>query len=250
MTLALYLPRSSPLHRLHPLAKTVGLAALFLAAFVSDSVVRAALLFVLVGALIRLGDVQANAYRLRWLLGLVFFMTWLVWSLFLRTEGPWVEFGPLHPSAESVRLGLAMALRILTFFTLGLLFLSTTRMEEFAYALRTLGVPAKVAFTFTLAFRLVPAFVEAALTVVDAQRCRGFDPAEGRWWQRLRNYALVIVPVFVGALRRADGMAMALEGRGFQRRGPRTSYLRYPWRAADTGAILVALTVVTTWAVW
>lgn len=247
MRLALYVPGAGPVYRLHPLAKVVGLVTLFVAAFVAGTASRGALLLAVVAGVVWLAGVQANAYRLRWLFALVFGMTWLVWALFLRAEGAWVELGPFHPSAESVRMGLVMALRVLTFFALGLLFLSTTRMEEFAYALRALGVPSKMAFTFTLAFRLVPLFVDAALTVVDAQRCRGFDFHQGRWWQRLRNYAVVIVPVFVGALRRADGMAMALEVRGFQRRGRRTSFQRYSWRRADTVVVGSCAAALALW---
>ena len=98
------------------------------------------------------------------------------------------------------------------------LFLSVTRIEEFAYALTRLGLPYKVGFTMTMAFRLVPVFVDAAATVVQAQRCRGLDFERGRLWQRMRRYVPVIVPVFMGALRRADQMAMALDARGFQAR--------------------------------
>ena len=77
-------------------------------------------------------------------------------------------------------------------------------------------MPYKLGFTMTLAFRLVPVFLDAAVTVVQAQRCRGFNFDEGNLVQRARRYVPVIVPVFMGALRRADGMAMALEARGFQ----------------------------------
>jgi energy-coupling factor transport system permease protein len=49
----------------------------------------------------------------------------------------------------------------------------------------------------------------------------------------------VIVPVFMGALRRADGMAMALEARGFQSQRPRTAFEHYRFGALDAGALLL-----------
>lgn len=250
MRLTLYLPHHSPVHDLHPVAKVAGLVALLIAAFFTETPARGLSLWVAIGALILLGKAHANLYRLRWLLALVFFMTWLVWALFLRTETAGWELGPLHPSLGSVSLGLAMAMRIAGFFALGILFLSTTRIEEFAFALRRVGVPSKVAFTFTLAFRLVPLFLDAAFTTLDAQRCRGLEITQGRWYQRARRYAVVIVPIFVGALRRADAMAMALEARGFQRRGTRTSYLRYRWRRKDTLCTLAAMGFTVVWILW
>jgi len=50
----------------------------------------------------------------------------------------------------------------------------------------------------------------------------------------------VIVPVFVGALRRADRMAMALELRGFNSARPRTTYLRARATPRDAIAALAA----------
>ena len=136
-----------------------------------------------------------------------------------------------------------MAVKLTTFLAVGTLFLSTTKVEEFAYALTRFGVPYKLGFTLTLAFRLVPAFVESGFTVVQAQRCRGFNFDEGGLLERVRRYVPVIVPVFIGALRRADNMAMALEARGFQRQNPRTSYQRYVFGNRDAVALVILLSV-------
>jgi energy-coupling factor transport system permease protein len=134
---------------------------------------------------------------------------------------------------------------------MGLLFLTTTRIEEVADGLRRLGVPYLVGFTLTLAFRLVPVFFESAVTIVQAQRCRGLDLRRGGWITRLRHTAPVIVPVFIGALRRADRMAMALELRGFNSGRPRT---RYPRPAPGFGdavtLLLVGATVMVYLSLW
>src|SRR5262249_2262453 len=111
--------------------------------------------------------------------------------------------------------------------------------------------PYKLGFTMTLAFRLVPVFLESAATVVQAQRCRGFNFDEGSLWQRMRRYVPVIVPVFMGALRRADGMAMALEARGFQAQRARTAYEQYHFGGTDAAALLLAVVVAVLYvALW
>jgi hypothetical protein len=71
------------------------------------------------------------------------------------------------------------AIRLDTFLAVGILLLSTTRVEEVAYALGRVGMPYKAGFTLTLAFRLVPVFFDAALAVVEAQRCRGLEVSRG-----------------------------------------------------------------------
>ena len=63
-----------------------------------------------------------------------------------------------------------------------MLFLSTTKVEEFTAGLARLGVPYRVGFAITLSFRLVPLFIDSALTVVQAQNLRGYDSiAAVRW---------------------------------------------------------------------
>ncbi|MCX8073950.1 MAG: energy-coupling factor transporter transmembrane protein EcfT [Candidatus Binatia bacterium] len=249
MNLSLYIPSTSALHRLHPVAKMFGVLCFFIAAFVAERPAQSIPLGAFVLGLFWAGGVGANAWRFRWFLALVFAMTFVVWTLFFNSAQPWFSFGPVHPGPDGAVFALAMACKLTTFFLCGLLFLSTTRVEEFADALRMVGVPAKLGFTFTLAFRLVPVFVDAAVSVVQAQRCRGFDFDRGSWLQRIARYVPVIVPVFIGALRRADLMAMALEARGFQRRGPRTSFRTYDfgWREIVALAVSVVLAALWLW---
>jgi hypothetical protein len=136
-----------------------------------------------------------------------------------------------------------MGLKLGTFFVCGLVFLATTRVEELARALRTLRVPYHFGFTLTLAVRLVPVFFNAAVAVHEAQRCRGLDVERGSLRVRTGHYARLIVPVFLGALRRADHMAMALETRGFNAGRRRTVYPAPPFRPTD--ALALAAAVVT-----
>ena len=109
-------------------------------------------------------------------------MTLLIWTLFYGPDGapPLFALGADHASAAR-RRGSHSAWRSSSTSSSasGILFLSVTRIEEFAYALTRLGMPYKVGFTMTLAFRLVPVFVDAAATVVQAQRCRGLDFERG-----------------------------------------------------------------------
>lgn len=228
MTLSLYVPAPSPLHRLHPVTKLAGLLAFIAAAFVVDRpLVLAPLAGAVLALLVPAGGLP-NVRRLRLMFVLVFAFTVAVWSFFYH--------GGFGLTRAGFLFGLSTAIRLDTFLAAGILFLTTTRVEEVAYALGRLRVPYKVGFTLMLSFRLVPVFFDAALAVVQAQRCRGLEFGRGGLVVRLRRYVPVIVPVLIGALRRADRMAMALELRGFNSGRPRTTYLR----ARATGADVVA----------
>jgi energy-coupling factor transport system permease protein len=241
----LFLDRDTWVHRLHPSVRLLGMITVFVAAFVVDRVLWQLPLVLPLLWLLWWTDAWRNVWRLRVPFVLVFVMTALIWTVFYGPDGrpPLFAWGPLLVSHTAPWFAVGMAVKLELFLGAGILFLSTTRIEDFAYALTRLGMPYTVGFTMTMAFRLVPVFVDAATTVVQAQRCRGLDFERGGLWQRVRRYVPIMVPVFMGALRRADQMAMALDGRGFQRAARRTALDEHPVRASDVvaGVVLVAL---------
>ena len=241
MRLYLYLDRRTPLHELNPTVKVLGMLCFFVAAFVTERPLLLLPLGLGILALLRWARALGNVRRLRVLFVMVFVMTLIIWSVFYGRGTPLLTLGPIAISAAALQFAFGMALKLALFLAVGVLFLSTTKVEEFAYALTRVGVPYKLGFTMTLAFRLVPMFIEAAFTVVQAQRSRGFNFDEGNLLQRMRRYVPVLVPVFMGALRRADGMAMALEARGFQSLQPRTTFDQYRFDHRDIIALAVAM---------
>jgi len=251
MTLSLYTAADTPIHRLHPVVKLLAMLGLFTTVFVTDAPQLLGPILVGAFAAAAWGKSLSAFWRLRTLFALVFVMTFVVWSLFFRGGAPLVHWGPIHISSLGLTFALGMGLKLVGFLTIGVLFLATTKVEEFAYALTRVGVPFKLGFTMTLSFRLVPAFLDATMTVVQAQRCRGFNFDEGNIVQRIRRYVPVIVPVFIGALRRADGMAMALEARGFQSGLPRSALEEYRFRGRDgLGLVLVVGITALYVALW
>src|SRR5262249_16906491 len=180
MPLPLYVPARTVLHRLHPVTKIGLLGAFVVAAFVVDRPLVLVPLGGAIAGLLVLAHAGANVRRLRAMFVLVFVFTLVVWT--------WFFTGFFRPSYAGFLYGLATASRLDAFLAAGLLFLSITRVEEVAYALGRLGVPYAVGFTLTLAFRLVPAFFDAAASVVQAQRCRGLELASGSVVTRLRRY--------------------------------------------------------------
>jgi energy-coupling factor transport system permease protein len=241
--LTLYRPLATRVHRLHPVTKLGGLGAFIVATFVVDQPAYLLPLSVGVAALLATAGGLPNARRLWPLFVLVFVFSVGVWTLFYG--------GALAPSWAGWQFGLSTAIRLDTFLAAGILFLTTTRVEELAYALGRLGVPYTVGFTLTLAFRLVPVFFDAAIDVVQAQRCRGLGFEGGGLVARLRRFVPVVVPVLIGALRRADRMAMALELRGFNSERPRTTFLRARVARGDAvAAVLASCTVALYLTLW
>jgi energy-coupling factor transport system permease protein len=89
----------------------------------------------------------------------------------------------------------------------------------------------------------VPAILDRAGDITDAQRARGLD-TEGSLWRRLRGLIPLIGPVLLGSIGDVEERAMALEARGFSRPGRRSLLWAPADRAAERAARwLMVLTV-------
>jgi energy-coupling factor transport system permease protein len=245
MRLSVYLDHDTALHRLHPQVKLGILGATFASVYGVDQPMMVLPVTATLALLLVAGGAVANVRRFAPMFIGVPIATFVVWSLFYgRAPG---AAGVLpRPRAEAMEFAAGMALKLESFLGASVLFLSITRVEEFTDALRGLGLPYRMSFAIALAFRLVPLFLTSALSVVAAQRARGLDFSRGGLLARLGRYMPVVVPVFMGALRRAEAMAMALESRGFGRQTPRSTFARSRFGvrdlcAATTLAVVVAV---------
>jgi energy-coupling factor transport system permease protein len=178
------------------------------------------------------GRCAVNLWRVRVVLLLLCVFGAALWPLFVREGAPVLSLGAFFLTAEGILYGAALGIRLAAMVMAGVVFISTTSIEEFAAGLRRLGLPFPVSFAFSTAFRLVPTFLGSAASVVQAQRSRGLDLESGGPVARLRRHLPLLVPIFVNAVRSSDLLAMALESRGFGRR-ERSEYLQLRLRPAD-----------------
>lgn len=248
----LFIPADTPLHRLHPVVKVLGLVALFVPALAFNH--PAWVGGVLVVALLLLASAHGlpNLQRLWGFVLLLFVMSTLLWTFFLRgLEEPEVllVLGPIQVASEAALYGLAMGCRISALLILGLVFVTSTQPEDFTYGLRRLGVPATMSIALTLSFRLLPGFVSTVQTVTDAQRARGLKLDTGGLITRMRRYVSLAAPVFGYALRQADDMSRALEARGLMAASRRVELREFSFDAGDVAALIIAL-VLAAGCIW
>ncbi len=243
MPIYLYIERTGVLHRLHPTVKVFALFVMFWSVYWVDHPLALLPLGLLMLAAAQSAGAWPNFYRLRWLFIMVILFTTLAWMIFYRRGPALVDLKIIHLSRASLLFGFGRGLKLAELLATSVLFLSTTKIEELAVGLSTLGVPYRAGFAITLAFRLAPLFMDSAVTVYQAQSLRGYDFNRGGPLERIRRYVPVIIPVFMGALRKANAMAMALEARGFGRISRPTSFIEYPLAARDLAAAILLLAI-------
>ena len=236
MPIYLYIDHRSFIHRLHPTVKVFALFIMFWSVYWVDNPVALMPIGILMLIAAQVTGSWPNFYRLRWFFFIVVLTTALAWMVFYRQGAPLVNIPIFHVSRMSLVFGLGRGIKLAELLGASVLFLSTTKIEEFTIGLQKLRVPYRIGFAISLSFRLVPLFIDSAMTIVDAQRLRGYDFNTGGPFERIRRYVPVTIPVFMGALRKANNMAMALEARGFGNTSQPTTFIDYPVAGSDVAA--------------
>ena len=223
--IALYQPRHSALHRLHPLTKltiSFGLIALGLSSG-SDWAPLALYLLVLIPLSIA-GRVAQPFLRASVRLLLPFAISlFLIQSLFFP-EGTTVlaRLGPLSVKAEGVRFAFASTSRILLITGALLFTLLTTHPGVLMSALAQKGLPPTLAYVIVTTLQIIPQMRERANLIVDAQRARGLE-TQGSFARRVGALVPLLGPLVLGALLDVEERTLALEARAFSAQTPKTS---------------------------
>jgi energy-coupling factor transport system permease protein len=252
-SLGQFYPVASPLHELDARAKILGTTALAVGLFLVDSVagllVVAAAIIVLVAA----SRVPPDAFfRLLRPVALIVALT-VVFQVFFSREGmTLVEWGFLEVHEGGLWMGLFLALRILLLVSAAVLLTTTTApvaladgIEDLLSPLKKLRFPAhEVAMMMAIALRFIPTLHEEAQKITKAQAARGADLSEGGLLRRVRATLPVLIPLTVGAFRRADELAEAMESRGYRGGEGRTRYRELRFRARDALALAATALVV------
>ncbi len=237
MNIFLYLDRDTPIHRLDPRTKLISALILFVICLCFNHPLYVAGISAGIGMLARWAGAWPNFWKLRFILLLLLLFSFLIWPFFVSGPTRWFSWGALQLSRESVFYGLAMGLRLSTFVAIGLIFLSTTRNEELTNGLIRLGVPFPLAFALATALRLVPTFVGAGATIIQAQVSRGLDLESGSLFKRMGKFIPQAVPLFIYAIHHTNFLAMALESKGFDPKAKRTFYYEPRMNRVDYGVL-------------
>lgn len=201
MTLGLYVPRASVVHRLPAGVKLLALAALAVLLFTRPTlaVAGAALLgTVAVGlgvARLPVAVLARQALAVRW---------WLA-ALFV-----------VHALTTDVPTGAHTVLRLLALVLAAAVVTATTRVTEMTAVvqricapLRLVGVrPERVGLVITMALRFIPVLIERADRIRAAQAARGGSP------RGVRALRTTVAPLLVQVLQMAHDVSEALDARG------------------------------------
>ena len=263
ITLGQYFPGNSPIHRLDPRTKLLGM----LGSIVVIVLVKKITVFLLPALFVALVTYLARvplSYLVRSLKPIRFLLVLMfIINLFMVKTGDLIwEWRFIEITEGGVYQAVYITLRLVLLLAgTSLMTLTTTpialtdALEKLLAPLGKLGFPShELAMMMTIALRFIPTLIEEADKIMKAQMARGADFESGNVFRRAKSMIPVLVPLFVSAFRRADELAMAMESRCYHGGEGRTRMrvLHFAWRDAAAAAVFLAMTgaIILVQALW
>jgi energy-coupling factor transport system permease protein len=261
VTIGQYLPGDSVVHRLDPRTKLS--VFLFLTAVVTFSLSYTAnmILVVVTLGLVLLAHLSP-AYIFSGLKPALPLIAILAILQLLFYGGAYVPYGMetrtlfqwgwIHITNGSIQLVIVSLLRFIELLFLTSLLTNTTTLTGLTHGMEAmlrpfarLGLPAhELSLVATVALRFVPLLAEQLEIIMKAQASRGAAIALGgrlRVAATARQAAVLIVPLFIDALRRAEDLILAMQARCYVGGRGRTSYIHLKFGRADYVAYAAGL---------
>lgn len=226
-SMVLYIPGKTFFHKLDPRAKIVFLILVSTSIFTIRNIPLALFgLAVMIAMWGFAGLPWKTLYGLLKTLFGVFVFLFIVQSIFYPGEQAVIK--PLIPNfipliggvgkitVEGILFSVLLTLRLLTMIILMPLVSMTTPVQNLALGLAKLGLPYRISFTTTSALNMVPILQSEVGIIMDAQKLRAMRIYEkGKIIDKLKSYTALVTPLVIGAMRRAQSMAVAMDSRAF-----------------------------------
>ena len=250
ITLGQYFPGNSPIHRLDPRTKLILLVVYIVALFVAKSWISYAVMLAFLLAAIRISSIPPKSI-IRGMKPLVMILVFTgVLNIFFTREGETiVDFWIITITSGGVIRAVFMMARILMLITGTFLLTYTTSpisltdgLESLLNPLKKLHVPVhELSMMMCIALRFIPTLIEETDKIMSAQKARGADFENGTLMERARALIPILVPLFIGAFRRADELATAMECRCYQGGEGRTKMKLLRYRRNDMTAFGIGI---------
>ncbi|MCD8201994.1 MAG: energy-coupling factor transporter transmembrane protein EcfT [Clostridia bacterium] len=228
-----YYPVDSFVHRSDPRVKLLFLIAYIVALFVAKNfygllLCFAILLMMIFAARIPLGKVIRSVRAVI----IILIITAAINLLFHSGDHVYVDAGVIQITLEGIIYSVFLLFRIV-FLVMGAAVLTcTTTPVALADGIESLMKPLKYikfpvhefALIMSIALKFIPTLLDETHRIISAQKARGADFESGNIFKRIKAVIPILIPLLVGAFRRADELGDAMDARCYSSTKNRTKY--------------------------
>ena len=258
ITLGRYLPLDSPIHKMDPRAKILGMLMILVAIFFPAGWIGYGILFAAAALTIILAKLSFTFIwkAMKPMLYMLVFLL-VINAFFLKTGTPLFSIGSFTFYSDALFQTLYIAVRLLLMVMITTCLTATTKpldmtlgIEELLKPFGKIGVPYhEIAMLISIALRFIPDLIDETQRIIKAQESRGVDLKEGKLTERIMAILSLIVPLFVSAFQRAEDLANAMEARGYAPGEERTRYKVLKMEGRDY-VLLVCCTALLAGMIW
>ena len=247
ITLGQYFPGKSWIHKLDPRIKIIATLLFIIELFIVDNFIGFLIAGIVLGILIAVSKVPVS-YIMRGLKPILLILIFTFALNMFMVDGRilW-QWKFLKITAEGLEVAVFMAIRLVLLLMGSSMLTLCTRplaltdgIERLLSPFKKIGLPAHdIAMMMTIALRFIPTLLEEADKIMKAQQARGADFESGGLMKRAKSLIPILVPLFVGAFRIAQDLAMAMEARCYRGGENRTCMNEMKFRKRDYAAIVM-----------
>lgn len=254
IALGQFFPGDSAVHRMDARMKLILTVAVIVLIFLVRTLVGNLAVFAFLITVTLVSRVKA-VYVIRGLkpLWFIILLTFVLNTFFYSGGTTLFSWWILRVSQEGLINALRLAVRLVFLITATTLLTLTTSPIALTDALESLMKPLKavrfpaheLAMMMTIALRFIPTLLEETDRIMKAQTARGAEFDSGSIMKKAAGMVPLLVPLFVGAFRRADELAFAMESRCYHGGEGRTrmKIMRLSARDFIAASIVAALMV-------
>lgn len=250
LTIGQYVPGDSAVHRLDARTKILSAFAFIILIFFVKTYAGYGWMALGLMLIVAVSGIPVK-YVLKGIkpLWLILLITVIINLFFTKSGEVLVSVAGVTVTDAGLQLAIFMAARLVLLITgTSLLTLTTSPialtdgLESLMSPLKVIKFPAhELAMMMTIALRFIPTLLEETERIMKAQKARGADFESGRLMKRAKALVPLLVPLFVGAFRRADELALAMEARCYRGGEGRTRMKQLVFTKGDALAALILL---------
>jgi len=255
LSIGRYIETNSSIHKLDPRTKLLS-AIVFVTLLMMASIWQhylALTLYTLLMISFTRIPILVFLKGIRPLLKIIIF-TALLQALFSGGEAIYWQWGPFTISQSGLRNAGTVFLRFSLIIMMTSVIGLATKPLDLATGVEKLLTPFKaigfavqdLALMMSIALRFIPTLFQEGERLKRAQESRGMQFNEGNFFERMRKFLPLLVPIFVGSFYRAQELANALDVRGYIGPAKRTNFkvLRLSSKDFIFAGILGVLSIV------
>ena len=248
-----YIPIDSPMHRLDPRAKLIGLFLMIAAVFIPRSwiVFGVIAVFLAIGLILAKIGIKMIVQSFKPMIMMMIFLL-VINSLSIRTGEVLFTIGTFNIYSDAIFNTLFVIVRLLLMISITTLLTATTKPLDLTMGIEWMLKPLEmihfptheVAMMVSIALRFIPTIIEETIRIMNAQKSRGVDFENGKLTEKITAILALIVPLFSVAFERAYELADAMEARGYVPGAERTRYHVLKFRLLDFLFIFICVAIL------